>query len=567
MKRLKGLFVALVAVSLATPPAIAQSGFDRTELLSGAGAAIVAEQEAMASGVARSLQTASVAPEAAIQSGGAIVGPNIRVNAPQQPFPNGLLGRSETINVASADGRYQLAGWNDAQGFCAPVFGFGCTDQSPSGLSGYAYSTDYGQTWTDGGAPDPFGGVLSRGDPWLARGRNGWYFFANLAINQETGDSLGLGIWRGKFSGNSFSWTDVKTVDSPKNAVTPDSDFYDKESVTADNRGNVYVAVINFQELCGLPQFGFGQVEVWRSNDDGATWKGPAIAGPEAPDSVASCGFEGTLQQSPVVAIGQRGEVYVVWQYGPFFDEFGNTSAGAAIYFARSLNGGVSFEPPVKLADINSMRQNPPVGYSRSRINDHPRIDIARGGPYNGHIYVTYYSAVSPVAGVPITSQSLVSSQVYVISSDNRGKTWNAPVEVGGPVPATGLKRFWPVVTTYQSRDVNVTYYEILETNVTPDPTDIECSVSIGGGAFRRGTTSSVADVYVATSRDGAYSFEAPVKVTSAPTNWCRALSNIRPNFGDYIGAWQYGAHVVPVWADARVSGTAVDTFVADVQP
>src|SRR5262244_374178 len=41
------------------------------------------------------------------------VGPNNRVNDAQQPFPNGLLGRSETSVAALNGGQFIVAGWND----------------------------------------------------------------------------------------------------------------------------------------------------------------------------------------------------------------------------------------------------------------------------------------------------------------------------------------------------------------------------------------------------------------------------------------------------------------------
>ena len=100
------------------------------------------------------------------------VGPNVRVNDPQQPFPNGLLGRSETTIAASEDGNLLLTGFNDAQGFCGPPFGVACTPENPPGLSGFAFSLNGGLTWTDAGAPDPqsFNNVFTRGDPWMDRG-------------------------------------------------------------------------------------------------------------------------------------------------------------------------------------------------------------------------------------------------------------------------------------------------------------------------------------------------------------------------------------------------------------
>ena len=61
---------------------------------------------------------------------------NVQVNAPQQAFPIGLLGRSETSIAATSDGQNLLVGFNDAQGFCGPPFGVACTPESPAGLSG-----------------------------------------------------------------------------------------------------------------------------------------------------------------------------------------------------------------------------------------------------------------------------------------------------------------------------------------------------------------------------------------------------------------------------------------------
>src|ERR1700675_2172942 len=141
------------------------------------------------------------------------IGSNVIVNAPQSGQPAGLVGRSET--TLTMQGQNILAGWNDAQGFCGPPFGSVCVPQSPAGLSGYGYSTDGGQTWTDGGGPDPFGGVLSRGDPWMDNNGSGTFYYANLAVNQTDGESLGVGVWRGGFNGSSFSWSNVKTFDSP----------------------------------------------------------------------------------------------------------------------------------------------------------------------------------------------------------------------------------------------------------------------------------------------------------------------------------------------------------------
>ena len=74
------------------------------------------------------------------------------------------------------------------------------------------------------------------------------------------------------------------------------------------------------------------------------------------------------------------------------------------------------------------MRDNPPVGYGKNRMNDQPRITVATTGHEKGRIYLTFYQSVQEVAGAA-TAQSNVSSQIYIMHSDDKGQTWSAPRE------------------------------------------------------------------------------------------------------------------------------------------
>ncbi len=502
------------------------------------------------------------------------VGPNVRVNATQAFFPSGLVGRSETTVAATDDGQFAVAGFNDAQGFCGTPFGVACTPQSPSGLSGFGFTTDGGLTWTDGGAPPILSNSFSRGDPWLDRGGfdQSTFYYANLAVHETTGAGLGVSVHRGHFTGGGFSWEDIQLF----NSSNP-NDFYDKEAIAAakDGSGTAYVSLTNFIELCGFPAFGFGQIEVWRTSDSGATWLGPAIAGPDATFVTTpgpGCGSTGVLQQSSSPAIGPNGEVYVVWQFGPTFSP--GTSTGAQIRVARSLNGGVSFDTPVPVASINSMRNDPPVGYNRDRINDHPRIAVATSGPFKGRVYVVFYSANAPTtagavtaapsascplaAGLFCRAQRLTSSQIFLSFSDDQGATWSTPAALAPAVPATGVKRLWPVVNVEPGGNVDVIYYESQETS-----TGSTCQINVGGTLRRRGSASSLVDTFWVQSANGGASFSTPTKVSTATSNWCTALSNIRPNFGDYIGAAVGGNRIFASWADSR--NGVVDTFHAQI--
>ncbi len=123
---------------------------------------------------------------------------------------------------------------------------------------------------------------------------------------------------------------------------------------------------------------------------------------------------------------------------------------------------------------------------------------------------------------------------------------------LGPAVPATGIKRWWPVVSVQPGGVVDVVYYESQETQATPAAADIECNIALGGGLRRVGTNSSLVDTYWVQSTNGGASFGARIRMSTATSNWCTTASNIRPNFGDYIGAYSGGNRVLALWADGR---------------
>jgi hypothetical protein len=510
---------------------------------------------------------------------------NIRVNAPQQAFPNGLLGRSETTVAASWDGRFVLAGFNDAQGFCGPPYGGACTPESPPGLSGYAFSTDGGFTWTDGGAPDPAlspgDNVFTRGDPWMDRGGfdGNTFYYSNLAVDTNTGASLGVSIHRGRFHGKHFHFKDVHVLNTPFAG-----DGYDKDAFAAakDGSGAAYMTITNFIEVCGIPEFGFGQIEVWRTHDAGDTWEGPVIASPDetfiTDPTNPDCGFTGRYQQGSAPAIGPWGEVYVAWLAGPTFSGPGGSveSTDAKIKVARSLDGGFSFHKPVTVAVTNvSFLRTAPGGYNRSTRLDSPRIAVDTTGFHQGRVYVAFTSEVSP-APIPSTvpcpstlpstavcvGDDPLSEEAFISYSDDRGKTWSHPRRLAPPVPHDGVKRMWPVPSVDPEGNLNVDYYESLEVATSSNP---QCVIGLDGNpnSFRVGPANSLVNTFWVQSWDGGESFAPPLRVTSATTNWCTTASDIIPNFGDYIGGTSVRGRFFPIWADGR--NGVPDTFIAPI--
>lgn len=504
---------------------------------------------------------------------GPVVGFNTQINDPQQLPPNDWPNRNTPSLAASEDGQRLVAVFEDFQGFCGPPNNRPCPAPVPPGLTGFSFSTDGGKTWTDGGTLPPIGVATSAGHPSIGRSGEGedevYYAVTRMRGTATSPVGLaGLGVYRGRFSAGTFVWESAQIINS-----TNPNDQYSRPSlaVAKDGSGAAYIVLTNVLELCGIPSFGFGQIEVWRTHDAGETWQGPAVASPDTAESSDPndplCGVLGPIQVAPAISIGTQGEVYVFWQLGPrFLDLLGTTEAGSIIGFNRSLDGGQTFETRRLLITINSNNKNTPVGHGKSRQNDQPRTAVATSGPHRGRVYLTFNQPVQPVLA-PVTVQSNVSTESFITWSDNQGMTWSTPKPLTTPVPATGVKRIWPTVAVRPGGAVDVVYLEIRETQATPNPTDIECRMPTGAG-LRTGPLSSLVDTWWVQSRDGGNTFGPPVRVSETTSNWCSTFytfsNGVFSNYGDYLGIATSGNRTFVLWPDGRNGVT--DVFFAEVK-
>lgn len=545
------------------------------------------------------LDAAPLAPgQAAVASSGAPprVGPNVQVNDPQLPFPNGLLGRSETTLAATAGGLRIVVGWNDAEGFCGPPFDLACPDPAVPGTTGFGVSVDGGATWEDLGAPptgtrigigpgpagtSASGVYVTAGDPSLdaagasdgaAGAGDATVWFANLALFDDfTGNTAGVSVHAGGFGPDGlFAWDEPVLLQSPN---YPD-DFLDKEHVAARREGaaeSVYVTVTNFIEVAGIPAFGFGQIEAYRSPDGGATW-GRSVVQPDETISVAA--GTGVINQGSEPAIAPDGTVHVAWQRGFLSPFFGQRAAGVfpEIRAARSTDGGATWQPAaagppssgvnpagVLVAPICSGDLFPPSGYSRNRSNTFPRTAVAGSGPHPGRLYVVWQDCRiangGPMPAPPgpedppgLGDVGHPDTDVFLAFSDDAGATWSPPVLVAGG--GDGLIQFWPTISLSPSGAVDVTWYESFEPS--------------GTGFLGAGAGTSLVDVGWARSTDGGTTFGTPVRISEVTTDWGATASNINPNFGDYNDAVSLGGRLYVTWADGR--NGVPDAFFAEAQ-
>ncbi|HBL28597.1 MAG TPA: hypothetical protein DD490_17315 [Acidobacteria bacterium] len=503
------------------------------------------------------------------------VGPNLRLHGPQRPAPDGQIGRVGSAVATDAAGRLVLAAWETLQGSCGPPFGKPCPAPVPPGLTAVGASSDGGRTWTELGAPPPVGDSIAGGHPWLDRGgadRQTFYLVNRARHAADRSQQTGLTFHRGHFKEGSFVWDDGKLL-AP--AVAGDVLRGPSLAAAKDGSGKLVVGYGNLRKICGQPGRSAGQIELLRSSDGGVTWEGPAVVSPDdtavtADPADPACGSPGTFQFATSVALGLRDEVYVLWQAGPvaaIVDGAVVNQPVVGIRFARSLDGGKTFQAPRDLARVNGLWENPAVGYSKDNLNNFPRLAVAPAGPHAGRLYVTYAGSLEPVRA-PATGQSLVSSEIYLISSDDQGATWSPPRLLAGAVPPTGVKRFWPTVAVEPDGAVDVTFLESRETQATSDPGDVECRVELLSGATRAGSVSSLADVWWVRSTDGGAGFGAPIRVTSQTSNWCATRSDraglLFANFGDYLGLAAAGGRLFAVWTDGRDG--VPDAYVAELR-
>lgn len=501
------------------------------------------------------------------------VGANVQVSQDQDPNAVFRSGASELTLAATNNGKQIVVGWNDGEGFgfrpWQPV-------DPPIGISGYAYSSDAGETFTDGGAPpmgnrigfgpgilgqSATGNYITRGDPWLAAGGPGneTFYYANMAVWEDNAAiPAGVSVHIGSFKGKDFSWTDSVMVQSPGYP----NDFVDKEALAVARHGNqtaVYVTLTNFIETCGFPFFGWGQIELYRSLDGGDTWDQTIIQPDETfvtDPGDPSCGADGVINQGSMPAVAPNGDLYVTWERGWYAPIIGGPELSrATIVVAKSTDQGATFTDPVEVASICSSLLSPPAAYNRTTSNDFPRVAIAQSGPHRGRIYVSFHDCSAASGGAPFGPDT----DVYIAYSDDDGATWSTPSPVHAV--ADGKMQFWPDVSVDTTGNVDVTYYEMEDINLTPDPNDIECSVRIGGPLndpdLRQSTLTTFSDFYWVQSTDGGDTWHTPVRLTDVSTNWCAAtpINSIIPNFGDYNDSASFGNNVFAAWADGRNGG------------
>jgi hypothetical protein len=451
-------------------------------------------------------------------------------------------------------GRLMVAGYNDSYGFY----------DNRQGISGFAYSTDFGRQWIDGGGLPPVvpsgapAGTLGSdayfGDPVVTvdhRARR--FYYASIYLNPA--GIFTLSVNRGKFKmapqqvpveskantrceGNPMAhgipdppeFIRERIIwEPPVEAVAPiaPDDFLDKEWLYVDQKtGFLYLTYTRFGPDNSTP------LELVRSFDGGRTWTPPSIIVPNLLD---------TFNTATQVVVTPTGRVIVSW-HASTFPAPAFVEREQRIEVAVSDDGGTTFGPPIVVARVNPQREPPGYNRSRPQILNVPYLAVDKGRDDGittreerrrsgfGNVYLTYFSGRTPLAQAPAPPTTVFSRTGDILLSTSRtnGDTWRPPVLVNDDTAPTS--HVFSSVQVNEDGEIFVTW---LDRRLDPARnllTDTWGDISDSEGR-RTGTD---------------------LRITDVSTDWI-TREDAQPDFGDYNSSEVIGFRTfVSIWADGR---------------
>lgn len=507
---------------------------------------------------------------------------------PEAPFPENFRRtvQSETeiavLNAPGSMGKKMVAGYNDSWGFY----------DNRQGLSGFAYSTDGGSKWIDGGGLPPriptgvpsgtLGADAYFGDPVIVVHHQSQTFYY-ASIYQRPDGITTLSVNRGRFveaprpatlpvesvsnTRCANDPTEFSIPDPPSNqkeriiweppveAVLPpflgpaNTDFLDKEWLYVDQKtGTLYVTYTRFAD----DAIGSTPIELVRCI--GCANSPTFTTGMFTPPSVIVPNLNDTFNQATQPFTTPSGRVIVTW-FARTFSLVTGAEIDQRMEYAFSDNDGVTFTPPIVLSDVDP--QGEPPGYNRGRatILNAPYIFVDRGSddgvftaqeeaqPGYGNVYIAYFSGKTPLGAVTRAAD------IYLSTSTNNGTTFGPRVKVNDD--NTNTIHVFPSVQANKHGDVYVAWIDRRQ-----DPAPFIPGPPRGGGNIFN-------DTYAAISKNQGGSFGHNKLQTTVSTSWF-TRQDAAPNYGDYNSSELLGFNqFVTIWADGRFP---VGTFV-DIRP
>jgi hypothetical protein len=375
-------------------------------------------------------------------------------------------------------------------------------------------SLDGGYTWREIAFADlPETGS---GDPQIAFAADGTAYFS--ALGEMRGDEgkrhFALMLFRSDDGGLTWRKTSVYGV-----GYAPDHD-----QLVIDGRANakntIYVSVGHFTKLESE------NIGIFRSDDRGITMIGPL--------HTAGGAGRGLFSLNPLIfSDGSLFAPFINSEQKPLEQR---SSPSTDIYFAISSDGGYTFAPPTKIR-TQVLDPNYNVGNkyaavvfaldSSEKFGD--RVYMAWGEALGGHYHLNFSS------------------------SDDKGKTWSAPHEVGAPKAETN--QFRPAMAVSSQGVLGISWFDTRDTDGNRQYNEFFTASTDGGESFfppvRISSQSSGLDttgnVVLRPTIDSPRTNSGAIGFSFASTN------SGFPDGGDYMGlAADADGNFHPFWADTR---------------
>jgi len=328
---------------------------------------------------------------------------------------------------------------------------------------------------------------------------------------------------------------------------------------------------------CYIGTWSHSGIFINRSTDGGVSWL------PAAPAVIEHLG-DTPFEDKPYPVCDwtegpHAGNVYVAWTQ---FDHYAsaNPADSTRILFARSTNGGLSYQPPVRVSDRggNALDSDDTVEGAVPAVGPDGSVFMAWSGPRGIEFDRSTDGGMSfgqdrviadqpggwdfGVAGIfrcnglPITKadishtafrgriyvcwsdQRYGDTDVFLIHSDDDGLSWSPRIRVNDDPLGNGRDQFFPWIDVDAvTGKVYVVFYD------------------------RREHADFAVDVYLAVSEDGGNSFDN-VKISAQPFDPDPLVF-----FGDYIGISAYAGWVRPLWMRFDESALSIWTALIDPHP
>lgn len=363
----------------------------------------------------------------------------------------------------------------------------------------YLDSFDGGLTW--GGSVQGPGGS-NYGDPAACMNINGRYFVGFITT------SYGQGVAYSDDNGSTWA-VSIAGTGSMSNILDKNHLWVDN-SPTSPFNGYLYNGWMEGTNI-----------RVTRSITNGTSWE-PKIYISQGTNA-------GSHNQGINFKTGPDGEVYAAWSV---YDSWPGDEK--AIGFARSLDGGISWEPGFRA--LNNIRGIRTSGVPQNqRVNSFPSMacDISNS-EYRGTIYIVWTNIGEP--GINTGS----SSDVYLIKSTDDGATWSNPLRINQDQAGQGKQHYFPWIACDQANgQLSIVYYD------------------------NRNVNSNQCETWMAWSEDGGETWEE-MKVSDVSWTPSPIPGMASGYFGDYLGIAAYNGKAYPCWTDNRI-GYAM-TYVSPIE-